>query len=390
MSLKWYFNASPKALGTQGTSYSIGFTSAGTHFTILRNGTVFKEKFYLYYNDTEAYKSGWKNSAYRTITFDTEPTGALLTYLEANATVVQEDPYKFKHYYRNNRLIGTGQYRFRPFTAAEPSPEPQVYTDCLTFTGKDSEFTLKATNKTWDGTLEWSTDHNNWTTLTGTEAMQSVNKKLYLRGKGNTYFYNSSKVSVKWQLSALAGCSGNIQTLLDWENPPTSIPSLRCYSNMFAGCINLTTAPELPATTLTLGCYTDLFYNCTNLTIAPELPATILANYCYYYMFEGCTNLTTAPELPANILAEGCYQRMFFKCTSLTSAPELPATTLAKSCYESMFRLCTNLKVNATSGHKIFTCPSNMLSDAVNNMFIGTGGSFTGTPTAGTTYYWTE
>lgn len=121
MSLKWYFNASPKALGTQGTSYSIGFTSAGTHFSILRNGTVFKEKFYLYYNDTEAYKSGWKNSAYRTITFDTEPTGALLTYLEANATAVQEDPYKFKHYYRNNRLIGTGQYRFRPFTAAEPA-----------------------------------------------------------------------------------------------------------------------------------------------------------------------------------------------------------------------------------------------------------------------------
>ena len=121
MSLKWYFNASPKALGTQGTSYSIGFTSAGTHFTILRNGTVFKEKFYLYYNDTEAYKSGWKNSAYRTITFDTEPTGALLTYLEANATAIQEDPYKFKHYHRNNRLIGTGQYRFRPFTAAEPA-----------------------------------------------------------------------------------------------------------------------------------------------------------------------------------------------------------------------------------------------------------------------------
>ncbi len=128
MSLKWYFNASPKALGKQGTSYSIGFTSAGTHFSILRNGTVFKEKFYLYYDDTEAYRSGWKNSAYRTITFDTEPTGALLTYLEANATVVQEDPYKFKRYYKNSNLIGTGTIKFRPYTVTEPSPEPQVYT----------------------------------------------------------------------------------------------------------------------------------------------------------------------------------------------------------------------------------------------------------------------
>lgn len=120
MSLKWYFNASPKALGKQGTSYSIGFTSAGTHFSILRNGTVFKEKFYLYYDDTEAYRSGWKNSAYRTITFDTEPTGALLTYLEANATAIQEDPYKFKHFYRNDRLIGSGTYKFRPYTAIQP------------------------------------------------------------------------------------------------------------------------------------------------------------------------------------------------------------------------------------------------------------------------------
>ena len=99
MSKKWYFNASPKALGKQGTSYNIGFTSGAQHFTILRNGTVFKEKFYLYYNDTEAYKSGWKQTAFRTVEFDEEPTGALLTYLEANATAIQEDPYKFKHFY---------------------------------------------------------------------------------------------------------------------------------------------------------------------------------------------------------------------------------------------------------------------------------------------------
>lgn len=83
--LAWYFVASPKALGAQGTSYSIGFTSVGTHFSILRNGTVFKEKFYLFYDDIEAYKSGWKNSNFRYIVFDTEPSGDLLTYLEANA-----------------------------------------------------------------------------------------------------------------------------------------------------------------------------------------------------------------------------------------------------------------------------------------------------------------
>ena len=120
MSKKWYFNASPKALGKQGTSYNIGFTSGAQHFTILRNGTVFKEKFYLYYNDTEAYKSGWKQTAFRTIEFDEEPTGALLTYLEANATVVAEESYKFKQLYKNDNLIGTGTYKFRRYSAIKP------------------------------------------------------------------------------------------------------------------------------------------------------------------------------------------------------------------------------------------------------------------------------
>lgn len=220
-------------------------------------------------------------------------------------------------------------------TAVSFTKAPQVYTDCLTFTGETSEFTLKATNKDWDGTLEWSTDHTTWTTLAGTEAMQSVDKKLYLRGKGNTSF--GKAYGVAWQLSAKAGCSGNIQTLLDWENPPTSISSNHCYISMFFECANLTTAPELPATELTNSCYNSLFY--------------------------GCTNLTTAPELPAETLAERCYYRMFYKCTKL--------------------------KVNTSAGNKIFICPTSIPYRAVEDMFINTGGTFTGTPTAGNTYYWT-
>ena len=291
-----------------------------------------------------------------------------------------------------------------------------VYTDCLTFTGEDGEFTLKATNKTWDGTLQWSTDHITWTTLSGTETIQSVGKKLYLRGKGNTTFYNTSSYNgVKWRLSAKAGCSGNIQTLLDWESPPTSIPTADCYNSMFEGCTNLTTAPALPATTLTVGCYSRMFLSCTSLTTAPELPAMTLEAYCYSRMFAECFGLTTAPELPAmtlevscyfrmfsdcknliivpelpaTTLKDNCYSEMFNGCKNLTTAPVLPATTLAISCYKFMFGNCTKLKVNTSSGNKIFTCPSTIPDRAVNDMFASTGGSFTGTPTAGTTYYYT-
>ena len=60
-------------------------------------------------------------------------------------------------------------------------------------------------------------------------------------------------------------------------------------------------------------------------------------------MFKGCTALTTAPELPATTLANACYEYMFESCTSLTTAPELPATTLTQSCYINMFNGCTSL-----------------------------------------------
>lgn len=228
-----------------------------------------------------------------------------------------------------------------PSAAVSVEKAAPVYTDCITFTGETSDFTLKATHKTWDGTLYWSTDHTNWTILTGTEAMQSVNKKLYLRGKGNTTFYYSDEDvewGVQWQLSSPAKCNGNIQTLLDYENPPTSISQAACYYQMFWRCANLIIPPELPATTLSFGCYSYMFWECTNLIMAPELPATTLPDNCYHYMFSECTKL----------------------------------------------------KVNTTSGNKIFTCPSNVPSDAVYNMFSQTGGTFTGTPTAGSTYYWTE
>ena len=102
-----------------------------------------------------------------------------------------------------------------------------------------------------------------------------------------------------------------------------------CYSYMFQGCTNLTTAPQLPATTLAGGCYGGMFRACISLTTAPELPAITSAEWCYYDMFNDCTNLTIAPELPATTLAEACYFNMFCNCTSLTTAPQLPATTLA-------------------------------------------------------------
>lgn len=257
-------------------------------------------------------------------------------------------------------IAGTS-YRFKRYSGGGGT------SNYITFTGETSEFTLKATYKEWDGTLEWSTDHTNWTTLTGTEAMQSVGKKLYLRGKGNTTFFNEDGVA--WQLSAKASCKGNIQTLLDWENPPMVINTVQCYSYMF--------------------------YDCTNLTTAPELPATTLAESCYGNMFERCTNLTSPPKLPAVTLEVGCYEGMFFDCINLTIAPELPAVTLKANCYLDMFNGCTKLKLSTTQTTEYKTpwripssgTTSSEPSNWNTNMLTGTGGTFTGNPSINTTYY---
>ena len=299
------------------------------------------------------------------------------------------------------------------YTVATPT-----LTDSILFEGETSDFTLKATNKEWDGIVEYSTDKNTWSTWDGSE-ITSANKKLYLRGKNNTKFYTTK--GVKFVLSAKAGCYGNINTLLDYENPPTAVAATYCYRSMFQGCTRLTSAPELPATTLKFGCYESMFYGCTSLTSAPELPATTLADGCYRQMFGGCTSLTTAPELPATTLAPYCYVSMFYGCTSLTSAPELPATTLRTSCYEQMFTgctslttapalpattlanycyqqmffLCTGLKISATQTGAYATAwriPSagEIAAEATNwnlDMLSNTGGTFTANPSINTTYY---
>ena len=126
------------------------------------------------------------------------------------------------------------------------------------------------------------------------------------------------------------------------ELPATALAE-GCYSMMFRACLSLTTAPELPATTLAINCYHTMFYACTNLVNAPQLPATTLASWCYFAMFEECYKLTTAPELPATTLVDKCYRYMFSGCLELTTAPELPATTLVDSCYSYMFYHCTKL-----------------------------------------------
>ena len=271
---------------------------------------------------------------------------------------------------------------------------------CLSFTGNE-DFTLKTANttKNWDGTLEYSTDTSTWNTWNGTE-ISSAGNKLYLRGIGNTKITGSSS-SFRFVFTGTdalkIACKGNIENLLDYETVSAGgHPTMGkyCYGYMFRDCKSLTTAPELPATTLANNCYESMFYGCTSLTTAPALPATTLTNGCYKDMFKNCTTLTTAPKLPATTLTNLCYASMFYGCAALTTAPTLPATTLTTRCYESMFYGCTKIKLSTTqtgeyqTAYRIPTSGTGTTAtSALEFMFSSTGGTFTGTPEINTTYY---
>ena len=226
----------------------------------------------------------------------------------------------------------------------------------LTFSA-DAEQTFTMTAKstspmfpsTLPESLEYSVGNGDWTQLTSGTGITfgGDNGTLRLRGKSSTGTAESAMAysQIAFGNDAVeVACTGDIRTLVDWENYATASTAEARFLQLFNGCTSLTTAPELPATTLAGSCYSCMFQSCTSLTTAPELPATILVTSCYSFMFQGCTSLTSVPEiLPATTLATSCYSCMFQSCTSLTTAPVLPATTLTEYCYQNMFNGCINL-----------------------------------------------
>ena len=192
----------------------------------------------------------------------------------------------------------------------------------VTFTAEAEQKFKMTTNENYTiSGLQYSVKNGKWQDVVANTEVTFGGEygDLRLRGtnpNGTANGYGTYS-TITFTKDAPVACTGDIRTLLDWNN----------YNKVETHYANF--------------CY--LFSGCSVLTSAPELPATTLAEDCYARMFEGCTNLTTAPKLPAETLAELCYEGMFMNCSNLTSAPELPAETLASNCYQNMFWGCTKL-----------------------------------------------
>ena len=255
----------------------------------------------------------------------------------------------------------------------------ELFFPYVTFTANgEQKFKMTTSGNYTISGLQYSVNNGKWenvvvdkeVTFGGTNGTlrlrgTNINGTASNRGEYSTITFTKPNVNV--------ACTGDIRTLLDWRIYSTVDTKNAKFCSLFKGCSVLTSAPELPATTLASFCYSYMFSGCTSLTAAPKLKATTLASFCYSYMFSGCTSLTAATELKATTLADNCYDNMFRGCTSLTDAPELKATTLAYECYYSMFYGCTSL--TATPELKATTLAYGCYS----NMFYGCT-SLTATP----------
>jgi len=222
------------------------------------------------------------------------------------------------------------------------NPYIDYSSEYLTFVAlEDGTFTL-STNA-----VSYSLDNGEtWTELAADTASPTVTSGSKIVWKGTLTPTNSG--IGRFSATGNFDVQGNIMSLLFGDNFKSHTDLTGKYDAFYRlfyqnrKVINANNL-SLPATTLASNCYTSMFDGCTNLTTAPVLPATTLAGRCYNNMFSGCTRLTIAPKLPATTLTSDCYNNMFYNCTSLTTAPELPATTLAYYCYSYMFYGCTSL-----------------------------------------------
>ena len=194
----------------------------------------------------------------------------------------------------------------------------------LAFSSPNS-FTLAIGDATkhWDGTLEYSTNTSTWSTWDGTTTLSSA-----ISGSDNVLYLRGTGNTV------ITGNNSDYKWVLTGSD-------IACIGNI-ENLLDYATVQSGAHPTMT--------------------------TYCYYGMFYHCTSLTQAPALPATTLAIGCYANMFNNCTSL----KLSTTQTGE--YTVAYRIPT-------------TGTGRTATSALNDMFTGTGGTFTGTPEINKTYY---
>lgn len=213
---------------------------------------------------------------------------------------------------------------------------PDVNYLCFT-ANAGSDVTISSTNN-WTSSdpqakpvIKYSSDRENWYDWSWgtTEYTLHAGQSVYWRGD-NDYIATQRSYFRFAITGGTVALSGNLMTLLDSTGVSLSISAVgRGFYYLF-GKAAITSAPELPATTLAPHCYCQLFYECSQLVSPPStLPATTVPETAYYNMFGYCSQLTYTPTFPpALTVGSQGMRNMFAGCSSLRAFNALTPTSV--------------------------------------------------------------
>ena len=250
--------------------------------------------------------------------------------------------------YTYNLIVGKNKVAVNDITVADwttgkitgGKAEETILPPYVTFTAEQPQTFKMITEGNYKiSDLQYSVNFGDWKDVVADTEVDFGGKIGGLRLRGKNRYGTATEAFIYSTISftnpdVKVACTGDIRTLLDWEKYKTVDTKDACFMWLFDGCKVLTSAPDLPGTTLAEDCYYFMFRDCTSLKVAPALPATQLANDCYCRKFYGCTSLETAPELPATNLPSNCYNAMFNGCRKLMSFTLLvPKTSISNYPY---------------------------------------------------------
>ena len=232
-----------------------------------------------------------------------------------------------------------------------------IYTPYVTFKANgEQKFMMNAANNYTITGLQYSVNNGKWQDVVKGKGVTfgGTHGDLRLRGTNtNGTAINASQNSniTFTNRTVNVACTGDIRTLLNWEKYKTVDTKNAKFCYLFDGCSVLTSAPELPATTLAEDCYHGMFWYCTNLESAPELPATTLMKDCYNLMFGYCEKLSTVTMLAPSTEITGkdncVYKWLEFAGTKASSRTLKVTDAAAYTALEGIGELPENWKKGA-------------------------------------------
>ena len=170
-----------------------------------------------------------------------------------------------------------------------PDDNKAKYIPYVTFKADEWQTFQMITNENYKITeLEYSVNDGDWITLTEDSHVSfgAEYGDLRLRGKNpygtatNSSLYSTIAFGIE---NVDVACTGDIRTLLDWEKYKTVDTQNARFCWLFKNCSVLTSAPELPATTLAQICYNSTFSGCKKLSTVTMLAPSgqITSSYAF-------------------------------------------------------------------------------------------------------------